>query len=83
MQTDKETQSMPLVQVPAGKTVEVVFIDAGHGLKNRLASMGILTHSTFQVLRNEGAGRLIVGIKNSKVVIGRGASGKIFVRECE
>lgn len=81
MKTDKEIQPMPLTQVRAGQTVEVVTIDAGGGLKNRLAAMGVLTHATLRILRNEGAGRLIVTIKNSKVVIGRGASSKIFVRE--
>jgi ferrous iron transport protein A len=83
MQPNKDKQTISLAQMPAGKLVEVVSIDGGYGLKNRLASMGILAHSTFRVLRNEGAGRLIVAIKNSKVVIGRGASSNIFVRECE
>ena len=72
---------MPLTEVPTGKTVKVVSIDAGQSLKNRLASMGILTHSTLRVMRNEGAGRLIIAIKNSKVVVGRGASGRILVTE--
>ena len=81
MNTDKETQAMPLSIVPSGKTVKVVAIDAGYGLKNRLASMGVLTHSVLRILRNEGAGQLIVAIKNSKVVLGRGASGKIMVAE--
>lgn len=72
---------MPLSTASAGKTVKVISIDAGHGLKSRLASMGVLTNTALHILRNEGAGRLIVAIKNSKVVLGRGASGKIMVRE--
>lgn len=72
---------MPLSSISAGKTVKVVAIDAGHSLKNRLAALGVLTNSVFRVLRNEGAGQMIVGIKNSKVVLGRGASGKIMVME--
>ena len=79
--THQEKYTMPLNSVAAGKTVKVVAIDAGHSLKNRLAAMGVLTHSVFRVLRNEGAGQLIVAIKNSKVVLGRGASGKIMVTE--
>jgi ferrous iron transport protein A len=81
LNAEKEKQAMPLCNIPAGTTVRVVSIDAGHSLKNRLASMGVLTHSALHVMRNEGAGRLIVAIKNSKVVLGRGASGKIFVTE--
>lgn len=76
-----KTLSMPLCSFSAGKTVRVVSIDAGHSLKNRLAAMGVMTNSALQIMRNEGAGRLIVAIKNSKVVLGRGASNKIFVAE--
>ncbi len=72
---------MPLSNVLPGKTVKVVSIDAGHNLKNRLAAMGVLTNSALHILRNEGAGQIIVAIKNSKVVLGRGASGKIIVSE--
>lgn len=70
---------MPLCDVVAGKTVRVVSIDAGHGLKNRLAAMGVLPHAPMHIMRNEGAGQIIVSIKNSKVILGRGASHKIFV----
>ena len=80
MDTTKKN-AQPLCDFSAGKTVRVVSIDAGHSLKNRLAAMGVLTHSALHILRNEGAGRLIVTIKNSKVVLGRGASCKIFVAE--
>jgi len=72
---------MPLCDVSPGKTVRVVSIDAGHSLKNRLAAMGVLTNSPMHILRNEGAGQIIVAIKNSKIVLGRGASGKIIVTE--
>ena len=72
---------MPLSMVAAGKTVKVVAIDAGHSLNARLASMGLLPHSILRVIRNESAGQLIVAIKNSKIVLGRGASAKIIVAE--
>jgi ferrous iron transport protein A len=80
MKTTKNL-STPLCDFSAGKTVRVVSIEAGHSLKNRLAAMGVLTNSALRIMRNEGAGRLIVAIKNSKVVLGRGASCKIFVAE--
>ncbi len=72
---------MPLSSMSAGQTVRVVSIDAGHSLKNRLSAMGVLTHSIMRIMRNEGAGQLVVAIKNSKIVLGRGASHKIFVME--
>jgi ferrous iron transport protein A len=81
MKHDKETHTMPLSHVSAGKTVKVVAIEAGHSLKSRLASLGVMTNSILHIQRNAGAGQLIVAIKNSKVVLGRGASGKIIVTE--
>lgn len=72
---------MPLSEIPEGKTVRVARIDAGHGLKNRLAALGILPNETLHIVRNQGAGQMIVMIKNSKVIIGRGASQKIMVEE--
>lgn len=71
---------MPLSDIPEGKTVCVAYIEAGHSLKNRLTALGILPNQSLQVVRNHGAGQMIVAIKNSKVVIGRGASQKIFVK---
>ncbi len=74
-----ENPTMPLCDMTAGKTVRVVSVDAGHGLKSRLAAMGVLPSAALHIMRNEGAGQIIVSIKNSKVVLGRGASHKIFV----
>ena len=81
VKTTLENNKMPLSKVAAGKTVRVVSIDAGHGLKNRLAALGVLTNSALHIIRNGGAGQLVVYIKNSKIVLGRGASQKIFVTE--
>ncbi|NLW84755.1 MAG: ferrous iron transport protein A [Phycisphaerae bacterium] len=79
MSEENKIQPVPLLEMSPGKTARVVSIDAGHDLKNRLSSLGVLAGSTLHVIRNEGAGQLIVMIKNSKVVLGRGASSKIFV----
>ncbi len=77
----RENNTMPLCDVTAGKIVKVVSIDAGDSLKNRLSAMGVLTNSIMRIMRNEGAGQLVVAIKNSKIVLGRGASHRIFVAE--
>lgn len=68
-----------LSEVKAGQTVRLVRVDAGHGLKHRLAAMGLLANTKIKVLRNEGKGQLIVNVKGSKVVLGRGMSEKIMV----
>ena len=76
-----DTNIKPLDQVSAGNEAKIVMIEAGCGLKNRLASMGLLTDVEIRVVRNDGAGQIIVNVKNSKVILGRGMSHKIFVIE--
>ena len=63
----------------AGSTVRIVRIDSGHHLNNRLASMGLLKKTEMTVVRNDGAGQIIVAVKGSKIILGRGMSHKIFV----
>ena len=74
-----DESAVPLSEVKVGQTVRLVRIDAGHGLKHRLAAMGLLANTKIKVLRNEGRGQLIVSVKGSKVVLGRGMSEKIMV----
>ena len=69
-----------LDEIPAGTSVRITRIDAGSGLKNRLAAMGLLTNVEIHVLRNDRAGQIIVNVKHSKVILGRGMSHKIFVK---
>ena len=71
----------PLDKIPAGGAVRIVSIDAGTSLKNRLAAMGLLVDVDVHVVRNDGAGQIIVNVKKTKVILGRGMSHKIFVVE--
>jgi len=41
--------------------------------------MGLLPNVQIRVVRNDGAGQIIVNVKNSKVILGRGMSHKVFV----
>lgn len=68
-----------LSEAKAGQTVRLVRVQAGHGLKHRLAAMGLLANTKIKVLRNEGRGQLIVNVRGTKVVLGRGMSEKMMV----
>ena len=68
-----------LDEVVAGKSARIVSIDSGEGLTNRLAAMGLLKNELIKVVRNDGSGQIIVLVKNSKVILGRGMSHKVFV----
>ncbi len=74
-----ESEIKALDQIPAGRSARIVRIDSGHGLTNRLAAMGLLKNEQIKVIRNDGAGQIIVSVKNSKVILGRGMSHKVFV----
>ena len=72
-------QPVFLDSVRSGCCVRVEGIDAGHGLANRLAAMGIFRNEMMKVIRNDGAGQIIVEVKHSKVILGRGMGHKILV----
>ena len=59
----KQQDKLALNEVRAGTTVRIIEIDAGHGLKNRLAAMGLLANVEIRVVRNDGAGQIIVNVK--------------------
>lgn len=71
---------MPLGEVPPGRTVRLVAVDAGYGLQHRLAALGLLPNVTVTVIRNEGRGQLIVQVKNTRIVLGRGMAHRVLVR---
>ena len=75
-----ENPLKPLSQVEAGQTVRLVSVDAGIDLKQRLAAMGLLPNVQITVVRNWHCGRIIVNVKNTKVVLGRGMARKVMVR---
>ena len=76
-----DTTIKPLDKIAAGAAATIVSIEAGSGLKNRLAAMGLLADVQIRVVRNDGAGQIIINVKKSKVILGRGMSHKVFVVE--
>ena len=77
----EKTNIKPLDKIAAGTAAKIVTIDAGSSLKNRLAAMGLLADVQVRVIRNDGAGQIIINVKNSKIILGRGMSHKVFVVE--
>jgi Fe2+ transport system protein FeoA len=79
--TENDITIKSLDEIPAGQRVRITAIDAGHGLKNRLAAMGLLVNVEIRVIRNDRTGQIIINVKNSKVILGRGMSHKVSVVE--
>ncbi|ENN96266.1 FeoA family protein [Methanocaldococcus villosus KIN24-T80] len=69
---------MSLADVEEGKVVVIKDILAGHGLKNRLQSMGLVIGDKVKVLKNSH-GPVIVENRGVKIALGRGVAMKIIV----
>ncbi len=70
---------MPLAMVESGRCVRILAIRSGRGLKGRLAAMGLVPGVDLVVVRNSLNGPLIVSVKESRLVLGRGMVHKILV----
>lgn len=77
-QTAEVDQELSSIQ--AGQQVKLVRIHAGLALKERLAAMGLIPQGVFRVIRNDGRGQVIIEIKGTRIILGRGMSGKIRVK---
>ena len=70
----------PLSKIAEGQTVKLIEVNAGRGLKMRLASMGILPQVTLTVVNNRHPGPFMVSVKGTKIMLGRGMAEKILVK---
>jgi ferrous iron transport protein A len=77
----EEMTLKPLSQVREGRTVMIIRIDAGCGLNNRLAAMGLLPRVQIKVVNNHHPGPFVIDLKGSKMALGRGMANKIMVQE--
>jgi Fe2+ transport system protein FeoA len=57
----------------------VVRIDAGRGLCERLTAMGLVPGECIEVINVGGRGPMIISVKGSRIILGRGMALKIMV----
>ncbi len=69
----------PLSMAPPGALVTLVGINAGRGLVRRLSAMGLVPGTQLEVLRGNVAGPLMIRVKGSRIMLGRGIAMKILV----
>ena len=72
----------PLSNIADGEKVKFVSVQAGRGLKNLLAAMGLVPNAEFVVIKTHRHGPMILNVKNSRLALGRGMAGKIMVTKC-
>ncbi|MCD6328408.1 ferrous iron transport protein A [bacterium] len=70
---------MPLTTAKLGQKVMLKSIDAGRGLRSRLNAMGIVPGVDLVVMNTTFAGPMVVMVKKSKVILGRGIATKMMV----
>ncbi len=71
--------TVPLTMVEQGRKVKLVTIRSGRGLRSRLAELGLIPGVELEIIANSLDGPFILGVKGSRVVIGRGMALKIDV----
>ena len=75
----KHVVSTPLSSIAAGEHVRLATIHGGRQLRARLAELGLTPGAMVTIVANAGRGPLIVGIKNCRMVFGRGMAHQIAV----
>ena len=79
----KRSPLMPLTMAKSGENVVIKDITGGKTVKNRLATMGLRTGDTLEIINNNRQGRLIVGHGSIRLALGRGVAQKIMVSLAE
>jgi Fe2+ transport system protein FeoA len=64
-----------------GETAVVHDFDAGHTLLSRFSALGFTPGAEVTMLQNYGHGPVIVGVRNTRIALGRGEAAKIRVRQ--
>ncbi|MFN2351351.1 MAG: ferrous iron transport protein A [Kiritimatiellia bacterium] len=71
----------PLSLAMPGRSVVLRRVRGGHGLTSRLAALGLLPGVVVDVCNNDRHGPLVVSLKGSRLMLGRGMADKLAVEE--
>lgn len=74
---------MPLTGLPPGCSAIVKAVEGGHGLRRRLASMGLTVGSEVQSLISRGRGPIVVAVRHTRLALGRGIAERVMVEPVE
>jgi Fe2+ transport system protein FeoA len=70
---------MLLSMVKEGQKVRLLGVNAGHGLRERLASLGLIPGAEIEVLINSCRAPVIVALNGNRVMLGRKMAQKVEV----
>ena len=64
-----------------GEKVKVVSVEAGRGLSQRLADMGLTPGTLLTVINNHRAGPVLINLRGTRLALGFGIARKITVEK--
>jgi len=70
---------MPLTLASVGEEVRLVDIRGGQELRKRLADLGFNMGMTLRIVQKDVDGPMILAVKDSRMVLGRGMAQKVMV----
>jgi len=70
---------MPLTLATVGEEVRLVDIRGGQDLRKRLADLGFNIGMTLRIVQKDVNGPMILAVKDSRMVLGRGMAQKVMV----
>jgi ferrous iron transport protein A len=69
----------PLSFLRAGEAGVIVRVSGGHGMSERMASLGFIPGTEVVVLQNFGYGPIIVRVHEAHIALGRGVAARIQI----
>jgi len=72
---------MPLAMINEGRIVVLREILGGMGIRRRLTDMGLRPGSQIRVVSNSRRGPFVIGVGDTRLMIGRGMAQKIMVED--
>ena len=70
---------MPLVMAERGRKVRIKALRGGHGFRRKLVDMGLVPGMEIEVISNTKGGPMVVGIFDTRIILGRGMAQRIMV----
>ena len=64
-----------------GAVVTLIAINAGFGLRRRLADMGLSPGVNLRIIQSQIPGPVIIDLRGSRLALGRGMAQRIIVKE--
>lgn len=71
---------MPLSEVNPGKTVKIVGIQGGWGVRQKLLALGIIPGVSVKVIHSGSHSPVVLSVLSNQVMIGYGMARKVMVR---